>query len=52
MKPDIPYRNCAKCTHIEDCPEPVVLLNGSNDTPNFCPKKDEVIMTKRTQPQR
>lgn len=41
------FRECSRCEYIEDCPEPAVLLDGSNETPNFCPKKDEVILTKR-----
>ena len=45
MDKELLFRNCSKCTHIEDCPEPVVNPDGSNDTPNFCPKKEEIIMT-------
>ena len=44
---DLLFRECSNCEFIEDCPEPVVKDDGSNDTPNFCPKKDEIILTQR-----
>lgn len=44
---DLLFRQCSVCEYIEDCPEPFVKDDGSNDTPNFCPKKDEIIMTQR-----
>lgn len=46
------FRECSRCVFIEDCPEPVVLPDGSNDTPNFCPKKEVIKLTKRTEPQK
>jgi hypothetical protein len=49
IRPEIPYRTCANCTHIEDCPEPLVELDGSNHTPIHCPKPDQIKLTKRTE---
>jgi hypothetical protein len=41
------FRQCSNCLYIEDCPEPVVLDDGSNDTPNYCPKKGHIKFTSR-----
>ena len=49
MKPDIPFRQCASCEFIEDCPHPSVSDKGSPEPPDECIKKDKVILTQRTQ---
>ena len=43
---DIPYRTCAGCSHIEDCPYPKEF-NDEKLTPIECPKPDEIKLTKR-----
>jgi hypothetical protein len=47
IRPDIPYRTCANCTHIEDCEHPIVNELGSPITPNDCPKPDQIKLTSR-----
>jgi hypothetical protein len=46
IRPDIPYRACANCTHIEHCPFPK-YFEGEKITPLECPKSDKVKLTKR-----
>jgi hypothetical protein len=46
---DIPFRNCSQCEYIEDCPEPLVELDGSPKPPRDCLKKDEIKLVQRTE---
>ena len=52
MKPDIPFRECARCEYIEDCPHPTVNDVGSPIPPRECSKSEDIKLTRRTQPQR
>ena len=47
IKPEIPHRNCAECTHIEHCPTPFTDLQGHAKTPKNCPRPDEIKLTPR-----
>jgi hypothetical protein len=44
---DLLFRQCSSCTHIEDCPEPLVEMDGSNHTPVYCPKPNQIKLTSR-----
>jgi hypothetical protein len=46
MNRDIPYRSCARCEFIEDCPYPKTF-NDEKFTPIECPHHDSVKLTKR-----
>jgi len=42
---EIPYRECAKCGYIEECPSPFTEDDGSPHTPRECPKAGEIKLT-------
>lgn len=47
IRPDIPYRTCCICTHIEDCPHPTVDDFGKPVPPNECYRRNEIKLTRR-----
>lgn len=42
------YRQCLECEYIEDCPHPLVDLEGHAIPPTICNRKDEIKLIKRT----
>lgn len=52
MNREIPYRSCANCEFIEDCPAPTVDEIGKPIPPRECIKPDRIKLTKRSEPQR
>jgi hypothetical protein len=43
------YRECLECEYIEDCPHPLVDLEGNPIPPTICNKKDDIKLMKRVE---
>jgi hypothetical protein len=47
MNCELIYRQCARCTHIEDCPHPGYDENDNWILPKNCPKPEQIKLTPR-----